>query len=266
MANLKVLNYIILFVISLLVFGVYFAYDSVGALAPALKNAGLSTTGRGKKDTILHHIFLDVGLLYSLYSLPACATGAIGGMLIDRLGVIPCGLTFLVLTCVGTLISALATPTRLYSAEHPHNQVAFSEQPFPNVATTMAWFILGRMLLGGSGEVLYAIQGRMLLAIFPPQSLSIAFSIVFALGVVGSARVMSVVARSSLQHFQFTQPAPDDCRACEYFSCELGGIYVGGFRRALNLTFPFNLQGVRSLPVHVRHLLGTTALPSPVSC
>ena len=91
-------RFVLLFFVSLLTFGSYFAYDSIGALAP----------------TLIQELHLDretIGSLYSAYSLAAIFIVFFGGMLIDRLGPRRASLLFSALVTLGAVIVALADST-----------------------------------------------------------------------------------------------------------------------------------------------------------
>ncbi len=87
-------RFVLLVFVSLLTFGSYFAYDSIGALAP----------------TLIQELHLDretIGSLYSAYSLAAIFIVFFGGMLIDRLGPRKASLLFSVLVTLGAGIVAI---------------------------------------------------------------------------------------------------------------------------------------------------------------
>ena len=69
----RTFRFTILMFISLIVLGSYFAYDSIGALAPTLIQD-------------LHLDRSDIGNLYTAYSVAAILIVFFGGMLYDKLG------------------------------------------------------------------------------------------------------------------------------------------------------------------------------------
>ncbi|KAJ4455934.1 hypothetical protein PAPYR_9018 [Paratrimastix pyriformis] len=152
-----------LLLVASLVFGIFVTYDAPGALAPTLKDSGFSTS--------------DIGILYSTYSIPACITVAIGGLMIDRIGVKVCVTYILSVLVVAAVIGALATPS------------GYTDSP----GRFMPWLILGRLLLGAHGEILYAAQGRMLNIWIPQTRLGIAFTMSFAIGVLGTFTCLNVL-------------------------------------------------------------------------
>ncbi|MGO8933682.1 MAG: MFS transporter, partial [Terracidiphilus sp.] len=81
-------RFTILMFISLLVLGSYFAYDSIGALAPTLIQA-------------LHLDRSAIGNLYTAYSVAAIVIVFFGGMLYDKLGPRRASLLFCTLVLVG---------------------------------------------------------------------------------------------------------------------------------------------------------------------
>ena len=84
-------RYGILVIVSLLTFGSYFAYDSIGAIAPILTQAlGID------RETI--------GQTYTLYSIAAILSVFIGGLLIDKIGTRRASMLFSVLVTIGAAI------------------------------------------------------------------------------------------------------------------------------------------------------------------
>jgi MFS family permease len=89
--------------VSLLTFGSYFAYDSIGAIAP----------------TLIQALGLDrefIGQTYTLYSVAAILSVFIGGLLIDRFGTRRASLLFSALVTLGAFIVAVAPDTWLLYA------------------------------------------------------------------------------------------------------------------------------------------------------
>jgi MFS family permease len=91
----KAYRFSLLFFISLLTFGSYFAYDSIGAIENLLIQALQLQPG-------------TIGSLYSAYSLAAIVIVFFGGVLTDRLGVRRASLLFSGLVCLGAIVVALA--------------------------------------------------------------------------------------------------------------------------------------------------------------
>jgi MFS family permease len=137
----------ILLFICLLTFGSYFAYDSIGALAPTLiKNLNLG------RETI--------GSLYSAYSLAAIFIVFFGGMLIDRLGPRKASLLFSALVTLGALIVALASST---------------------------WMLfVGRFVFGAGSESLVVAQSAIIARWFKGKELALAFGISLTISRLGT--------------------------------------------------------------------------------
>ena len=94
----KIYRYTVLIAVSLLTFGSYFAYDSVGAIAP----------------TLIQELGLDresIGQMYTLYSVAAILSVFIGGLLIDRIGTRRASFLFSALVTIGAGIVAFAPNT-----------------------------------------------------------------------------------------------------------------------------------------------------------
>ncbi|HUN65738.1 MAG TPA: MFS transporter [Bacteroidota bacterium] len=88
-------RYTVLFFVSVLTFGSYFAYDSLGAIASTLaEKLGWD------RETI--------GQTYTLYSVAAILSVFIGGLLIDKIGTRKASLLFTTLVAIGAFIVALA--------------------------------------------------------------------------------------------------------------------------------------------------------------
>jgi MFS family permease len=140
-------RFVLLFFVSLLTFGSYFAYDSIGALAP----------------TLIERLHLDretIGSLYSAYSLAAIFIVFFGGMLIDRLGPRRASLLFSVLVTLGAVIVAFASNT---------------------------WMLyLGRFVFGAGSESLVVAQSAIISRWFKGKELALAFGIALTLSRLGT--------------------------------------------------------------------------------
>lgn len=91
-------RYVVLLSVSLLTFGSYFAYDSIGAIAPML----IQALGLDREF---------IGQTYTLYSVAAILSVFIGGLLIDRIGTRRASFLFSGLVTLGALIVAVAPNT-----------------------------------------------------------------------------------------------------------------------------------------------------------
>lgn len=133
--------------ISLLTFGSYFAYDSIGALASTLIKE-------------LHLGRETIGSLYSAYSLAAIAIVFFGGMLIDRLGPRKASFLFSVLVTVGAVVVAMAQNT---------------------------WMLfLGRFLFGAGSESLVVAQSAIISRWFKGKEMALAFGISLTISRLGT--------------------------------------------------------------------------------
>ena len=86
-------RWMVLFVVSLAMFGSYYAYDALSPLADLLKQQ------LGFSDS-------NIGLLQAIYSFPNIFTVVIGGLIIDRLGLRKSLMIFGALCLVGPGINA----------------------------------------------------------------------------------------------------------------------------------------------------------------
>jgi MFS family permease len=140
-------RFTILLFISLLTFGSYFAFDSIGALAPTLIKA-------------IHINQGDIGNLYSAYSVAAIFTVFIGGVLIDKLGTRKASLLFSALVVVGAMVVAFA----------------------PNKATLFT----GRLIFGAGSESLVVAQSAIISRWFKGKEMALAFGIALTLSRLGT--------------------------------------------------------------------------------
>jgi len=140
-------RFIILLFISLIVLGSYFAYDSIGALAPTLIEA-------------LHLDRSTIGNLYTAYSVAAVFIVFFGGMLYDKLGPRRSSLLFCMLVFVGATIVALA-----------HS----------------GWQLFaGRLIFGAGSETLIAVQSAIISRWFKGKEMALAFGIALTVSRIGT--------------------------------------------------------------------------------
>ncbi len=143
----KTYRFAVLFFISLMLFGSYFAYDSVAAIEDSLRQAFHT-----ERDTI--------GALYSWYSIAAIFTVFLGGALTDRIGTRRASLLFASLVAAGAAVVAMA----------------------PNVAVLYA----GRLLFGLGSESLVVVQSAILARWFKGKELALSFGIALAVSRLGT--------------------------------------------------------------------------------
>ena len=140
-------RFTILMFISLLVLGSYFAYDSIGALAP----------------TLIGDLHLDrstIGNLYTAYSVAAIVIVFFGGMLYDKLGPRRASLLFCTLVLVGATIVAAAHST---------------------------WQLFaGRLIFGAGSESLIVVQSAIISRWFKGKEMALAFGIALTISRVGT--------------------------------------------------------------------------------
>jgi MFS family permease len=143
----KAYRYTILFFVAILTFGSYFAYDSVGAIAP----------------TLIEKLGLDreaIGQMYTLYSVAAILSVFIGGILIDKIGTRKASLLFSLLVTIGAAIVAFA----------------------PNI-----WVLyFGRFIFGWGSESLVVAQSAIFSRWFKGKELAFAFGIGLTLSRLGT--------------------------------------------------------------------------------
>ena len=140
-------RFTVLFIVALLTFGSYFAYDSVGAIAPTL----IAALGIGRES---------IGQMYTLYSVAAVLSVFIGGLLIDRFGTRKASLLFSTLVTVGAAIVAIA----------------------PNL-----WILdTGRFIFGWGSESLVVAQSAIFARWFKGKELAFSFGVGLTISRLGT--------------------------------------------------------------------------------
>ena len=143
----RLYRFTILLFISLLVFGSYFAYDSIGAL----------------ETTLMRELHLDrsaIGNLYTAYSVAAIAIVFFGGMLYDKLGPRRASLLFSSLIFLGAVMVAMAKSK---------------------------WMLFGgRLIFGAGSESLIVVQSAIISRWFKGKEMAMAFGIALTISRVGT--------------------------------------------------------------------------------
>ncbi len=143
----KLYRFTLLLIVSFIIFGSYFAYDSVGAIEDTLmKNLGIGQS--------------EIGTMYSMYSWAAILTLLGGGLLIDKIGTRKSSLIFSGLVTVGAAIVAWA----------------------PNI-----WALyFGRFIFGAGSESLIVCQSAILARWFKGKELALSFGICLTMSRIGT--------------------------------------------------------------------------------
>ncbi len=140
-------RFTVLLFAGLIIFGSYFAYDSVAAIV----------------ETLMRRLSIgqsEIGWMYSMYSIGAIATLFFSGMLIDRIGTRRASLLFSALVTLGAVIVAMA----------------------PNVYVLYA----GRFVFGAGSEALVVAQNAILARWFRGKELALAFGVALTISRVGT--------------------------------------------------------------------------------
>jgi MFS family permease len=140
-------RYTVLLFVGLLPFGSYFAYDSIGAMAPTLIKAW-------------HTDQSGVGGLYTIYSIAAIICVLLGGLMIDRIGTRAASLILSALVVAGACIVALA----------------------PSITIAA----VGRFVFGAGAESLIVAQSAILARWFRGRELALSFGITLAIARLGT--------------------------------------------------------------------------------
>jgi len=143
----KTYRYTLLLFVSLLTFGSYFAYDSIGAIENILIKALKLNPG-------------TIGSLYSAYSIAAILIVFFGGVLTDKLGTRRASLLFSGLVVLGALMVALSRSSAMLFA--------------------------GRLVFGAGSESLVVAQLAILSKWFKGKELALSFGISLTISRLGT--------------------------------------------------------------------------------
>lgn len=157
----KLYRFTILFFVSTLTFGSYFAYDSIGAIAPMLLKA-------------LEIDRSAIGSMYTVYSVAAILSVLLGGILIDKIGTRRSSLIFAGLVALGAAIVAIA----------------------PNITILYT----GRFIFGAGSEALVVAQSAILARWFKGKELALSFGIALTISRLGTLFSFNTEALIA-QHF-----------------------------------------------------------------
>ena len=142
-----VYRFTILFFVAFITYGSYFAYDSIGAIAPMIIEA-------------MHIGREQIGMMYSFYSWPNVVMVFFGGFLIDRIGTRRASLLFSSLVFLGALLVAVA-------------------RSFPLM-------LAGRVLFGIGSESMIVAQSAILAKWFKGKELALAFGVALTISRLGT--------------------------------------------------------------------------------
>lgn len=148
-------RFLILLFVAFLAYGSYFAYDSLGAIAPLL----IKALGIGREQ---------IGIAYSVYSIAAIFSVFLGGLLIDRIGTRRASLLFSSLIVLGAFFVAVAG----------------------NIYT----IYIGRVIFGIGSESLVVCQSAILARWFKGKELALAFGISLTLSRLGTILSFNIEA------------------------------------------------------------------------
>jgi len=140
-------RYTVLLFVGLLPFGSYFAYDSIGAMAPTLMKAW-------------HADQSAIGGLYTIYSIAAIICVFLSGLMIDRIGTRLASLILSALVVAGACIVAIA----------------------PSITVAA----IGRFIFGAGSESLIVAQSAILARWFRGRELALSFGITLAIARMGT--------------------------------------------------------------------------------
>ena len=143
----KLYRFTVLFFVSMLTFGSYFAYDIIGAIAPRL----VEEMGAARST---------LGGFYTMYSIAAIISVLIGGFLIDWIGTRKASMIFSLLVLIGSVF------------------VAF--------AHSLPVLFVGRFIFGAGSEPLVVAQSAILARWFKGKELALSFGIALTVSRLGT--------------------------------------------------------------------------------
>ncbi len=156
----------VLIFVSLTVFGSYLAYDCIGPVTPMLKS-------------LFHFDSRQIGLLYSIYSIPNVVMVFVGGYIIDRIGTRRAGFIFAFIVFIGTVMVAIAPSL--------HWMPSFISNRLPSGWTPeYLWMLIGRFVFGIGSESLVVAQSTILGRWFREKELAFAFGINLSISRLGT--------------------------------------------------------------------------------
>ncbi|MGQ9617593.1 MAG: MFS transporter [Candidatus Aminicenantia bacterium] len=150
-----VFRFLILIFVAFLAYGSYFAYDSLGAIAPLL----IEAFGIGREQ---------IGFAYSAYSIAAIFSVFLGGILVDRIGTRKASLIFSTLIVAGAFVVAISQNIYI--------------------------LYIGRVIFGIGSESLVVCQSAILARWFRGKELALAFGISLTLSRLGTILSFNIEA------------------------------------------------------------------------
>ncbi|HPG41181.1 MAG TPA: MFS transporter [bacterium] len=158
-------RWIVLFFISMAMFGNYYIYDSISPLADLLKAQ-------------LNFSDSNIGLLNAIYSIPNIFMVLIGGIIIDRIGTRKASLLFTFLCMTGAILTA--------------------------AKGNLAWMAAGRLIFGLGAESLIVAITTVIAKWFKGKELSFAFGLNLTIARIGSFTALNspTLAKSLYDNWQ----------------------------------------------------------------
>jgi MFS family permease len=172
------LKWMILFAMSFVVFGVYFAYDSISPLKRAMEDQlGIGPT--------------HFGWLISFYSIPnILGITLFGGILMDRKGEIYAGKLFLFFSVTGVGLIAVGG-SEFFSGSLI---CSYMGKIIPGWSGELFLMILGRFVFGLGGEALIVAQSKIIAKWFRDSNIAFAFGINLVICRFGTIAALNVSA------------------------------------------------------------------------
>jgi MFS family permease len=200
------LRWTVLVLVSIALFGNYYAYDGIGPLADTLqKQLGFTQT--------------QVGLLNAIYSFPNIVMVVIGGVIVDRVGARLAAVGFAGICLLGAIITACSPSFTVMAA----GRLVFgigAESMIVAVTTALGQWFVGRQLgfafginlsIGRAGSYAADISPSWAKSFYdrgwqPPLCLAVGFAAVAFAG----AAAYFLVERHAQKHYDLGRPAAPD--------------------------------------------------------
>lgn len=160
-------RWIVLFFISMAMFGNYYIYDSISPLADLLKAQ-------------LNFSDSNIGLLNAIYSIPNIFMVLIGGIIIDRIGTKKASFLFTFLCMTGAILTA--------------------------VKGNLAWMATGRLIFGLGAESLIVAITTVIAKWFKGKELSFAFGLNLTIARLGSFAALNSPTLAKSLYADWQQP------------------------------------------------------------
>jgi len=178
-------RWVVLVLMSLVIFANYYLYDCFSTL-------------KGTLQTDLGATSTQWGLLRNFYNVPNTFLfmALVGGVFLDRFGIRKTGFAFTVLCALGGIITAYGVSPTFRAGGLGYG---FMESFLPAYSPELKMMMLGRLLFGLGAETQIVMLNKVLAKWFMGKELALAFGLNLGFARVGSALGMSLSPRIAEQ-------------------------------------------------------------------